>query len=151
MRAAAVLGIDLHVAGPSHNDYRIEKEVIEECSNINKQTGGKLTVSTVASEAVKQVDVVITDSWMSYGKLQSAREERVKQLSPFRVTKELMSQANNNAIFLHCLPALRGDEVVSDVIDGPQSVVFDQAENRLHAQKALLLFLLKSEAESQHF
>lgn len=92
-------------------------------------------------EAVKGADVVYTDVWVSMGQ-EAEAEKRIKDLSPFRVTKELMKLAKEDAIFMHCLPAKRGYEVVDEVIDGPQSVVWDQAENRLHAQKAILALLL---------
>ena len=92
------------------------------------------------AEAVAGADVVYTDSWQSYGIKQT--EERIATLMPFQVTSEVMAQAKPNAIFMNCLPAMRGEEQTAEVIDGPQSVVFDQAENRLHAQKALLHLLI---------
>ena len=92
-------------------------------------------------EAVKGADVVYTDVWVSMGQ-EAEAERRIKDLSPFRVTKDLMKVAKEDAIFMHCLPAKRGYEVVDEVIDSPQSVVWDQAENRLHTQKAILALLL---------
>jgi len=102
-----------------------------------------VTIEIVRSpeEAVKGVDVVYTDVWVSMGQ-ESEAERRIKDLTPFRVTGELMKIAKEDAIFMHCLPAKRGYEVTDEVIDGPHSVVWDQAENRLHTQKAILALLL---------
>jgi len=95
-----------------------------------------------AEEAVNGADIVYADSWMSYGIKGAERDRRMKALMPFQVTPELMSKASTSASFMNCLPAVRGEEQLASVIDGPQSIVFDQAENRLHAQKALLVKLL---------
>ena len=92
-------------------------------------------------DAVKGVDVIYTDVWVSMGQ-EAEAEKRIKDLSKYRVTTDLMKLAKPDAIFMHCLPAHRGYEVVDEVIDGPWSVVWDQAENRLHAQKAILALLL---------
>lgn len=92
--------------------------------------------------AAKSSDIVYTDSWMSYGIPASEEEKRVKDFLPFQVNSKIMSVAKSDAIFMNCLPAMRGYEQTAEVIDGPQSVVFDQAENRLHVQKAIMLFLL---------
>lgn len=93
--------------------------------------------------AVKNADVVVTDTWVSMG-LESEKKKRLKIFPPYQVNKKLMGYAKPNAIFMHCLPAYRGYEVTDEVIDGKQSVVFDEAENRLHVQKAIILFLLKA-------
>ena len=93
------------------------------------------------NEAVKDADVVYTDTWVSMG-MESEKEKRVKIFMPYQVNKQLMQKAKDDAIFMHCLPAYRDYEVTADVIDGPQSVVFDEAENRLHAQKAVLVKLM---------
>ena len=96
---------------------------------------------TDPQKAVKNADVVITDTWVSMG-LESEKEKRLKIFPPYQVNKKLMSLAKKNAIFMHCLPAYRGFEVANEIIDGKQSVVFDEAENRLHVQKAIILFLV---------
>lgn len=106
------------------------------------QSNVQFTVTNNPKEAVKDADVVVTDSWMSYQYTKKEEKARIKILKPYQVTDNLMKKAKDNAIFLHCLPALRGNEMTKEVIDGSQSVVFDEAENRLHTQKALLLFLL---------
>ena len=116
---------------------------MSECEALAKTGGGKVEVCATAAEAVAGADVVYTDSWQSYGVKQT--EERIGQLMPFQVTEAVMAQAKPSAIFMNCLPAMRGEEQTAEVIDGPQSVVFDQAENRLHAQKALLYLAIKRE------
>ena len=93
-------------------------------------------------EGLAGADFVATDVWVSLGEPKEIWDERIRLLKPYQVNAELMAKANDGAIFLHCLPAYRGNEVTADVIDGPASVVFDEAENRLHAQKALMAWLL---------
>ena len=95
-------------------------------------------------EAVKDADIIVTDTWVSMGD-ESQKKERLKVFPPYQINKKLMSYAKPNAIFMHCLPAYRGYEVTDEVIDRPQSVVFDEAENRLHVQKAIMLFLLNKD------
>lgn len=105
-----------------------------------KKHGGRMTITDNAGEAVDGADCVVTDTWVSMG--QAGAERRKKLLQPFAVDQSLMSRAAPDAIFMHCLPAYRGNEVTEEVIDGPASVVFDEAENRLHAQKAILAWCL---------
>lgn len=105
-----------------------------------KQQGGDVTVTRDPKEAVARASCVVTDTWVSIGDTDVERRKRL--LAPYRVDEALMSHAAKNAVFLHCLPAYRGNEVTAGVIDGPQSVVFDEAENRLHAQKAILAWCL---------
>ncbi len=106
-----------------------------------REKGGTVAVVVNPEEAVADADVVYTDVWISMGD-EAEETERVEIFQPYRVTSELMAGAKDDALFMHCLPAHRGMEVTNEVIDSPQSVVFDQAENRLHAQKALLVDLL---------
>ena len=101
-----------------------------------RKAGGAVTVTEDPSEAVENADLVIADTWVSMGDTDAT--ERRKALKPYQVNTTLMARAKADALFMHCLPAHRGDEVTDEVIDGPQSVVFDEAENRLHAQKAIL-------------
>ena len=103
-----------------------------------KTEGGMLEVTNSPQEAVEGVDAIVTDVWVSMGDKDA--EKRMKLLAPYQVDEKLMAAAASDAIFLHCLPAHRGDEVTAGVIDGDQSVVFDEAENRLHAQKAILVW-----------
>ena len=102
--------------------------------------GGKVLVTHDAAAAMEGADCVVTDTWVSMGDEIGESMRRHNLLQPFRVDREMMELANKDAIFMHCLPAHRGEEVTPDVIDGPQSVVWDEAENRLHAQKGILLW-----------
>lgn len=138
MRTAALMGYNLNLAGSG----AIEKSVWTEVNALTEKSGSKVTVFPTAKEAISGVDIVYCDSWMSYGIPKDEEEARKKLFMPFQVTTELMKLAKPDAIFMNCLPAARGMEQTAEVIDGPQSVVFDQAENRLHAQKALLVFLI---------
>lgn len=106
-----------------------------------KAEGGDVSVTSNPVGATAGADVVVTDCWVSMG--DSDVEERMQALAPFQVSQASMADAADNAIFMHCLPAHRGEEVVDGVIDGPQSVIFDEAENRLHAQKAILAWCLE--------
>ena len=144
MRMSAMFGITMDVACPDNADYSPEKIVLDEIMEISKSSGAKISVVHDPIEAAGNSDVVYTDSWISYGIPTSEEEKRVKAFMPFQVNSKIMSAANNDAIFMNCLPAMRGYEQTADVIDGPQSVVFDQAENRLHIQKAIMLFLLNA-------
>ena len=142
MRTCALFGLECHVCGPADTHYAIEKEVIDECEELNKKTGGKLLVTHDADEACKGTNVVYTDTIISYHIPKEELPERRRVFKPFQVTKELMAQCEKDCIFMHCLPAARGDEVTAEVIDGPQSVIFDEAENRMWAQMALLIHLI---------
>lgn len=135
----ATAGMHVRVAGPA--GYLPAPEVVAEAEARAQQTGGSILVTTDPAEALADADVVITDTWVSMGQ-EDQKEARAQVFKPYTVDAAAMSQAAEHAIFLHCLPAYRGFEVTAEVIDGPASVVFDEAENRLHAQKALLAFLL---------
>lgn len=138
MRLAAIMGYNMRIAGAG----TVEDSVWTEVNNLCKTSGATVVQSKTAQEAMAGVDVVYCDSWMSYGIPKEEEEARKKLFMPFQVTGELMKLAKPDCIFMNCLPAARGMEQTAEVIDGPQSVVFDQAENRLHAQKALLVYLL---------
>ncbi|GAA1911092.1 ornithine carbamoyltransferase [Nocardioides marmoribigeumensis] len=138
--AGALAGMHVTVAGPE--GYAPAPEILSRAQEIAAQTGGSATHSTDAVPAVAGADVVATDTWVSMGKEDEA-EERMRPFVPYALTAELLAQAKDDAIVLHCLPAYRGKEIAAEVIDGPRSVVWDEAENRLHAQKALLTFLLQ--------
>lgn len=135
----AKVGMDISVATPP--EYTCDEHVVKNAMEDAKLTGAKLTVTCDPQEAIKGADVVYADTWVSMGQ-EEEKEEKIKVFSNYQINKELFSQADKHAIFLHCLPAYRGYEVTEDVIDGPQSVVFDEAENRLHAQKAVMVRLL---------
>jgi ornithine carbamoyltransferase len=134
MHAAVRFGFELRIACP--DALRPEQAVIDWV----KREKGAVSIGSDAVQAVRGADCVVTDTWVSMGQTDAPR--RKKMLEPFSVDTKLMRQAAPGAIFMHCLPAYRGREVTADVIDGPQSVVFDEAENRLHVQKAILAWCL---------
>ncbi len=138
--AGATAGMHVRVACPI--DYMPDERVVADADAIAVQTGGSVTIYSDPLEAVAGADVVVTDTWVSMGK-EDEKAARVASLSAYKVDADMMKLAKDDAIFLHCLPADRGYEVTSEVIDGPQSVIWDEAENRLHAQKALLAWLLE--------
>lgn len=138
--AGATAGMHVRVACPPH--YTPDERVVGDADAIAVTTGGSVTILTDPVAAVTGADVVVTDTWVSMGK-EDEKAARVAALGSYTVDTELMARAKADAIFLHCLPADRGYEVTSEVIDGPQSVIWDEAENRLHAQKALLVWLLE--------
>ncbi len=135
MNAADMLGFKLNIATPE--GYRPDDTVLTECKN-------SIELFSSPEAAVADADVVVTDTWASMGQ-EEEKKEREMAFAGFMVDTALMQQAKKDALFMHCLPAYRGSEVSAEVIDGPQSVVWDEAENRLHAQKALLEFLLASQ------
>ncbi len=138
--AGATAGMHIRIASPA--GYEPSPAVVTDATAIAAGTGGSVTLYTDPAEAVAGVDVVVTDTWVSMGK-EEEKAERLSIFSPYRVDAEVMSLASADALFMHCLPADRGYEVTADVIDGPQSIIWDEAENRLHAQKALLVWLLE--------
>lgn len=142
MRMTAMFGLRMDVACPKGVEYSPEQIVLDEVAELSRNTGAEVSIIDNAMEAAKESDIVYTDSWMSYGIPEEQEEERKKIFMPYQVTSNVMSAAKLDAIFMNCLPAMRGYEQTTDVIDGSQSIVFDQAENRLHAQKAIILFLL---------
>ncbi len=133
--ASALTGIEISVASPP--GYEPPADIIRTA----KELGGRVAVTRSPEEAVKDAQVVVTDTWVSMGE-ESESEKRLKAFNGFMVNEALMKQAASDAVFMHCLPAHRGQEVSEEVIEGRQSIVFDEAENRLHAQKALLVYLL---------
>jgi len=133
---AAKLNISIWVATPK--EYQPQKEIIKKA----EEGGGKIHLLRDPKEAVEQADVVYTDVWTSMG-WEKEREIRKKIFQPYQLNSALLSKAKSDAMVMHCLPAHRGEEVTDEVIDGKNSIVFEQAENRLHLQKAILLDLLK--------
>ncbi|MEU5907391.1 ornithine carbamoyltransferase [Micromonospora sp. NPDC047527] len=143
--AGAMAGMHVRIAGPE--GFAPAPEVVARAAEIAAGTGGSVRVLTDPVQAVRDADVLATDTWTSMGQ-ESDGLDRITPFLPYQVNKELLGQAAPDAIVLHCLPAHRGEEITDEVLDGPQSAVFDQAENRLHAQKALLTFLLDADAVS---
>ena len=139
MYGCSKVGMNIRVGSPE--DHMPAVEITEQCGEFAAASGSGMLITDDAAEAVKGADVVYTDSWMSYHIPKEEEAARAEIFMPYQVNAELMAQANADAIFMNCLPALRGAEQTAEVIDGPQSVVFDEAENRLHAQKAVLLKL----------
>ena len=142
MFTGAQLGSHVWIATPP--GYEPKADALKWAVKRGRETGGTCNVTNNPREAVLAADVIYTDVWASMGQ-ESEKEKRQKLFAPYQVNKDLFNHAQRKAIFLHCLPAHRGDEVTAEVIDSPQSLVFQQAENRLHAQKAIMLELMKGE------
>ena len=143
--ACVTAGMHVRVAAP--DAYAPRADVVAAAEKRAAETGGSVTLLTDPREAALGADIVVTDTWVSMGK-EEEKIERLRDLGGYKVTTEIMDLADPEAIFIHCLPADRGYEVDSEVIDGPQSVVWDEAENRLHAQKALLVWLLGKQEDA---
>ena len=137
--AAAKFGADCVIACPQ--EYMPDSKIWQLCQAAAASSGGSMAITHDPIEAVQQANVVYTDTWVSMGQEDEA-EIKEKIFAPYQVNEQLLEHANDNAIVMHCLPAHRGMEISAEVIDGAQSVVFDQAENRLHAQKAILALVL---------
>lgn len=137
--ASAVFGMDMTVICP--RGYEPDKEIIDLSLKYAETSGSNIKI-TENIEAINGADVVYTDVWVSMGD-EKEESQRLKDLKDYQVNQNIMEKVDPQAIVMHCLPALRGQEITAEVIDGPQSVVWDQAENRLHAQKAILYKLLK--------
>lgn len=135
----AKVGMEVAIATPKQ--YECDEEVVKNAIEDAKKTGAKITITNDPKEAIKDADVVYADTWVSMGQ-ESEKAEKIKIFGDYQINSELFSYAKSDAIFLHCLPAYRGYEVTEDIIDGPNSVIFDEAENRLHAQKAVMVKLM---------
>ncbi len=143
LEACALVGVDIAVASPS--GFTPAPDVCDMAHKLAAESGAVVTVTDDPYAAVVGADAVYTDVWLSMGDPEEERQHRARALAPFQVNQDLMGWASPHAVFLHCLPAHRGDEVTAEIIDGPQSLVFDQAENRQHTAEALLLALLRRE------
>ncbi|WP_146585201.1 ornithine carbamoyltransferase [Puniceibacterium confluentis] len=137
LHAAAQFGFDLTFTGPVQLDPEME------FVGLARNAGVSVTIERDPAKAVEGADLVVADTWVSMHDAQSARERRHNMLRPYQVNRALMDLAKPEALFMHCLPAHREEEVTSDVMDGPNSVIFDEAENRLHAQKAVMRWCLE--------
>ncbi len=144
LNLAAKLGFELRIATPK--DYQVDSKVLQTALEEAKKSGAKITTSFDPKEAIKDSTVVTTDTWISMGQ-ESEKEKRVKDFSGYMVDEDMMKLAKENAIFLHCLPAYRDYEVSEKVLEGSQSRVFQEAENRLHAQKGIMVWLDKKRDE----
>ncbi|CAM3772239.1 ornithine carbamoyltransferase [Mesobacillus thioparans] len=140
MIACTKVGINISLGCP--NGYYPDRNITSLCESFAAKSGAKLVITESPTEAVAEADVIYTDVWTSMGQ-EAENEQRLKDFQDFQVNAELMAAAKEDYLFMHCLPAHRGEEVAADVIDGQHSVVIEQAGNRLHAQKALLVEILK--------
>ena len=136
LHAAAQFGFDLTFTGPAQLDPE------DEFVGLARKAGRKITIERDPYKAVEGADLIVADTWVSMHDSQSTKERRHNMLRPYQVNEELMAHAKPDALFMHCLPAHREEEVTSAVMDGPQSVIWDEAENRLHAQKAIMRWCL---------
>ncbi|MGV9765512.1 ornithine carbamoyltransferase [Micromonospora tulbaghiae] len=141
--AGATAGMHVRIAGPA--GFQPDPEIVARAEKIAATTGGSVQVLTDPAEAVRGAHVIATDTWTSMGQ-ESDGLDRITPFLPYQVNAALLGHADADVIVLHCLPAHRGEEITDEALDGPHSAVFDQAENRLHAQKALLTFLLEESA-----
>jgi len=139
LHGCAKTGMDIYVATPA--GYGCDGTIIEQAKQAAAKSGSKLVLTADPEEAVRNADVIYTDTWVSMGQ-EAEKEMRVKTFMPYQVNKKLFSKAQDDAILLHCLPAYRGLEVTEDIIDGPNSMVIEEAENRLHVQKAIMATLM---------
>ncbi|GIT81132.1 ornithine carbamoyltransferase, catabolic [Leifsonia sp. LS1] len=140
----ATAGMHVRIAAPA--EYAPDAAILADAARIAETTGGSVRVLTDAAAAAEGADVVVTDTWVSMGQ-EAEKAQRLATFGDYQVDEAIMAKAAPDAVFLHCLPAYRGYEVAAEVIDGPQSVIWDEAENRLHAQKALLTWLLQKNQE----
>jgi len=136
---SALVGMDMTACVPE--GYDPDQEIVDEAVELGKENDAEIDIKRKPSEAVKDADVIYTDVWVSMGD-EEEKEKRMKDFEGYQINKELISKADEDVIVMHCLPAHRGVEITSEVMDGPHSVVFDQAENRLHAQKAIMAELM---------
>jgi len=141
----ALAGMHVRIGAPA--SHLPDADIVADAEKIARETGGSVRVTSDPDEALKAADVVITDTWVSIGHEQQ-KAERLKLFGAYSITTEALGKAAEDAIVLHCLPAYRGLEIAAEVLDGPQSVVWEEAENRLHAQKALLVWLLAQSRDS---
>ncbi len=139
MHGCAKVGMHFSLAVPE--GYEPDPKIVAEAREDGKKTGAQITVTHNVAEAVEGADVLYTDVWASMGQ-ESEKAKREKAMMPYQLNQKAMAMAKPDAIVLHCLPAHRGEEIAAEVLDGPQAVVFDEAENRLHAQMSLLLQLV---------
>jgi len=144
---SSMFGNEFRTGSPK--GYWMDREIVKEAKEIAKKTKAKIVETNDPKKAIEGADVVVTDTWVSMGN-EAEKKKRLKVFPKYQVTEKLMNMAKKKSIFMHCLPAYRGKEVAGKVIDGPQSVVFDEAENRLHAQKGLMVFLASKNKRRYH-
>jgi len=138
--ACATAGMNVRLGAP--DAYQPREDIVADAHKRAAETGGSITLLSDPAETVAGADIVVTDTWASMGQ-EAEKARRQKDFTGYTVDAALMAQAKTDAVFMHCLPAYRGYEVSAEVLDGPQSIIWDEAENRLHAQKALMVWLLQ--------
>jgi len=141
LTVSSMLGMDFFLAHPK--GYDPYPEALQNAKNFAADSGSRIVLTHTLDEAVEGADVVIANTWHSMGGPEKTKEQRIVDFQPFQITQDVMKQAKPDAIFMHCLPAYRGEEMTEEVIEGDQSVAFDEAENRLHTEKAVLYLLLE--------
>jgi ornithine carbamoyltransferase len=139
LHGCSKVGIDIYVATPKN--YKPNEEIVANAMRNSKFSGSKVVLTEDPIEAAKSADVIYTDTWTSMG-WEAEREQRIKDMQPYQVNNELVKHAKEDYFFMHCLPAHRGEEVLNEVADSPNSIIFDEAENRLHLQKAIMSLLM---------
>jgi ornithine carbamoyltransferase len=140
LQAGAIMGMHVRVGAPA--GYQPQPAVLEQVEKLAARSGGTIRIVEDPVEAVRDADVIYTDTWASMGQ-EAEHDERVRIFRSYQVNARLLGHAAPDVLFMHCLPAHRGEEVTDEVMDGPHSVIFDEAENRLHAQKAILALLMR--------
>ncbi|HEB71381.1 MAG TPA: ornithine carbamoyltransferase [Nitrospirae bacterium] len=143
---ASIMGMSLCVATPK--GYEPDSEVTASAMKIAEKSGAKIATMTDPVEAVRGADVIYTDTWISMGQEDDQADERLVAFEDYRVDEKLLSKAKSDVMVMHCLPAHRGEEISAEALDGPNSIVWDEAENRLHIQKAILLMLMRGDAKT---
>ncbi len=139
--AGSLFGMDVSVARPV--GYEPNGKIMSFVKEHSAKSGATIQVTDSLEEAVRDADVVYANTWHSMGGPEKTKEQRIEDFAPFQINAKAMSWAKKNAIFMHCLPGYRGEEMTDEVVEGPQSVVFDQAENRMHTEKAILTLVAK--------
>ncbi len=140
LNGCSKVGMDISIASPER--YGCNPRIIDNAKKQSAQSGSKVVITKDPVEAIRDADAVYTDTWVSMGQ-EDEKEKRLRLFMPYRIDSKLFSYAKDNAVFLHCLPAYRGFEMTEEIIDGPNSVVFDEAENRLHVQKAIMIMTME--------
>jgi ornithine carbamoyltransferase len=140
MVAGSLFGMDVYAVAPK--EYHPHPRVWRFAQEQGSRSGAKIVFTQDLHAAIAGADIVYANTWHSMGAAESQTEKRAREFSPYRVDGSVMEKAKPDAIFMHCLPAYRGEEVTEEVLESPQSVVFDEAENRMHTEKALLYLLL---------
>ena len=147
LMACSKVGLNLNIATPP-GEYELDKDLVNRANIFAKESGAVIKITNSPQEAVKGVQVIYADTWVSMGQ-EEEEKKRLETFKNYQIDAKLASLADKNYIFMHCLPAHRGQEVTEEIIDGPHSIIFDEAENRLHVQKAILIFLYKNSKKSR--